>query len=125
MAPAEPAALVDLERDARGGVGKRGQERIDPAAVAHEGRPGARPALVHGGGEPPVLRLRAAGHHRADRVEQHQARGLDRLVRQAVETHRRDELREAVEIIHGERVRPYPAVPPMGATGPVRARNCP
>src|SRR6266851_5351183 len=76
-------------------------------------------------GWPPPSRLPAAGHHRADRVEQHQARGLDRLVRQAVETHRRDELREAVEIIHGERVRPYPAVPPMGATGPVRARNCP
>ena len=124
MAAPEPAALVDLEGHARGGVGERGEERIDAPAVADQGGPRARPALVHGPGEAAVLGQRAARHHGADGVQQHETRGLPPRVRHALKARVGDEAGEPVEVVHVRGGR-YPAVPAIGATGPVLARNWP
>ena len=106
--PAAPAvALVHLERDAGGGVDERGQQRV---GLARRGRAAWRPAreapLGHGAGEARVLGLRAARHHGAERVEQHQPGAPQRRARRGARaTHRPTKAASAIQIVACARAR--------------------
>jgi len=77
MAAAPAIALVDLERDARRRVGERGQHGLGAPGVTDQDSGARSRTLGDQPGEPRVLGQATAGQHRAQRVEQHQARRGD------------------------------------------------
>ena len=80
VAAAEPAALVHLERDPRGGVHNVARSGSALPAMAEQRRAAARRAPLAHAARARRSRAGAARHHRAERVEQHELRGRHRDV---------------------------------------------
>jgi len=99
VAAAEPAALVDLERDAGSCVRQRGPERVGLGAVAEQRRRAMGRTRGGESRELAVLGQCAAGDDGAERVEQHELGGGHRGGGEPVEARRGHERREAVQIV--------------------------